>query len=153
MNPDELSLFFVSVYKLFVYKYLCIYFYVYKIRNMLKLITNRGWNSLVFLAFAQIPPANGQAAAIQALPTDWVIYDEMTRAHRIANIRCCSVVTPVTVSLFCGPARLPSNALQEPASFRGTVGFGFGTFPLVCTSMWYGRLIFQEYLICLLANC
>ncbi|XP_072716463.1 3'-5' RNA helicase YTHDC2 [Ciconia boyciana] len=69
--------------------------------------------------YKKIPPANGQAAAIQALPTDWVIYDEMTRAHRIANIRCCSVVTPVTVSLFCGPARLPSNALQEPSSFRG----------------------------------
>ncbi|XP_065513687.1 3'-5' RNA helicase YTHDC2 isoform X1 [Caloenas nicobarica] len=68
--------------------------------------------------YKKIPPANGQAAAIQALPTDWVIYDEMTRAHRIANIRCCSVVTPVTVSLFCGPARLPSNALQEPSSFR-----------------------------------
>ncbi|XP_025915664.1 3'-5' RNA helicase YTHDC2 isoform X4 [Apteryx rowi] len=68
--------------------------------------------------YKKIPPANGQAAAIQALPTDWLIYDEMTRAHRIANIRCCSVVTPVTVSLFCGPARLPSNALQEPSSFR-----------------------------------
>ncbi|XP_035744375.1 3'-5' RNA helicase YTHDC2 isoform X1 [Egretta garzetta] len=69
--------------------------------------------------YKKIPPANGQAAAVQALPTDWVIYDEMTRAHRIANIRCCSVVTPVTVSIFCGPARLPSNALQEPSSFRG----------------------------------
>ncbi|GAB0205463.1 3'-5' RNA helicase YTHDC2 [Grus japonensis] len=69
--------------------------------------------------YKKIPPANAQAAAIQALPTDWIIYDEMTRAHRIANIRCCSVVTPVTVSLFCGPARLPSNALQEPSSFRG----------------------------------
>ncbi|XP_050768677.1 3'-5' RNA helicase YTHDC2 [Gymnogyps californianus] len=69
--------------------------------------------------YKKIPPANGQAAAIQALPTDWLIYDEMTRAHRIANIRCCSVVTPVTVSLFCGPARLPSNALQEPSSLRG----------------------------------
>ncbi|XP_009467463.1 PREDICTED: probable ATP-dependent RNA helicase YTHDC2 isoform X2 [Nipponia nippon] len=69
--------------------------------------------------YKKIPPANGQAAAIQALPTDWLIYDDMTRAHRIANIRCCSVVTPVTVSLFCGPARLPSNALQEPSSFRG----------------------------------
>ncbi|XP_061334506.1 3'-5' RNA helicase YTHDC2 isoform X2 [Pezoporus flaviventris] len=69
--------------------------------------------------YKKIPPANGQAAAIQALPTDWLIFDEMTRAHRIANIRCCSVVTPVTVSLFCGPARLPSNALQEPSSFQG----------------------------------
>ena len=43
----------------------------------------------------------------------------MTRAHRIANIRCCSAVTPVTVLIFCGPARLASNALQEPSSFRG----------------------------------
>ncbi|KAM7320259.1 hypothetical protein ACRRTK_020702 [Alexandromys fortis] len=68
--------------------------------------------------YKKIPPANGQAAAIQALPTDWLIYDEMTRAHRIANIRCCSAVTPVTVLVFCGPARLASNALQEPSSFR-----------------------------------
>ncbi|KAM6303908.1 3'-5' RNA helicase YTHDC2-like isoform 3-T5 [Podargus strigoides] len=69
--------------------------------------------------YKQIPPANGQAAAIQALPADWLIYNGMTRAHRTANIRCCSVVTPVTVSLFCGPARLPSHALQEPSAFRG----------------------------------
>ncbi|KAH0501853.1 putative ATP-dependent RNA helicase YTHDC2 [Microtus ochrogaster] len=68
--------------------------------------------------YKKIPPANGQAAAIQALPTDWLIYDEMTRAHRIANIRCCSAVTPVTVLVFCGPSRLASNALQEPSSFR-----------------------------------
>ncbi|XP_039946668.1 3'-5' RNA helicase YTHDC2-like isoform X2 [Hirundo rustica] len=69
--------------------------------------------------YKKIAPANGQAAAIQALPTDWLIYDEITRAHKTANIRCCSVVTPVTVSLFCGPARLPSNALQASSSFRG----------------------------------
>ncbi|CAH2275039.1 probable ATP-dependent RNA helicase YTHDC2 isoform X2 [Pelobates cultripes] len=62
-----------------------------------------------------IPPANCQAAAVQALPTDWLIYDEMTRNHRIANIRCCSVVTPVTAAIFSGPARLPSNAMEEPS--------------------------------------
>ncbi|XP_077318393.1 3'-5' RNA helicase YTHDC2 isoform X2 [Lithobates pipiens] len=70
--------------------------------------------------YKKIPPENGQAAAVQVLPTDWLIYDEMTRAHRIANIRCCTVVTPVTVAIFSGPARLPSNALQESA-FRATV--------------------------------
>ncbi|XP_072216626.1 3'-5' RNA helicase YTHDC2 isoform X2 [Excalfactoria chinensis] len=69
--------------------------------------------------YKKIPPSNGQAAAVQALPTDWLIYDEMTRAHRIANIRCCSVVTPVTVALFSGPVRLPRNALQEPLSIQG----------------------------------
>ncbi|KAM5193048.1 3'-5' RNA helicase YTHDC2 [Mantella aurantiaca] len=70
--------------------------------------------------YKKIPPENGQAAAIQALPTDWLIYDEMTRAHRIANIRCCTVVTPVTVAIFSGPSRLPSNALQE-STFNTTL--------------------------------
>ncbi|XP_053557527.1 3'-5' RNA helicase YTHDC2 [Bombina bombina] len=68
--------------------------------------------------YKKIPPANGQVAAIQSLPTDWMIYDEMTRAHRIANIRCCTVVTSVATVIFSGPARLPSSALQEPSSFR-----------------------------------
>ncbi|CAB1332793.1 unnamed protein product, partial [Coregonus sp. 'balchen'] len=47
----------------------------------------------------KIPPANGQVAAVQSLPTDWLIYDEMTRAHRIASIRCCSVVSPLTMKI------------------------------------------------------
>ncbi|XP_068034681.1 3'-5' RNA helicase YTHDC2-like [Anomalospiza imberbis] len=74
---------------------------------------------LVESQYKKIASAKGQAAAIQALPTDWLIYNEMTRAHKTANIRCCSVVTPVTVCLFSGPARLPSNALQASSSFRG----------------------------------
>uniref|UniRef100_A0A8C5N2A5 3'-5' RNA helicase YTHDC2 n=1 Tax=Leptobrachium leishanense TaxID=445787 RepID=A0A8C5N2A5_9ANUR len=73
--------------------------------------------------FKKIPPANYQAAAVQALPTDWLIYDEMTRAHRIANIRCSSVITPVTALLFSGPSRLPSNALQEQSDTRAGNGF------------------------------
>ncbi|XP_058878708.1 3'-5' RNA helicase YTHDC2-like [Acipenser ruthenus] len=68
--------------------------------------------------YKKIPPANGQAAAVQSLPTDWLIYDEMTRAHRIASIRCCSVVTPFTVAIFGGSAKLPSTALQEPSMQR-----------------------------------
>ncbi|XP_044131856.1 3'-5' RNA helicase YTHDC2 [Bufo gargarizans] len=71
--------------------------------------------------YKKIPPENGQAASIQVLPTDWLMYDEMTRAHRIANIRCCTLVTPVTIAVFSGPARLPSNALQEPSSCRATL--------------------------------
>ncbi|XP_051785828.1 3'-5' RNA helicase YTHDC2 [Erpetoichthys calabaricus] len=64
--------------------------------------------------FKKIPPENGQATAIQSLPTDWLIYDEMIRSHRIASIRCCSVVTPFTMAIFGGTAKLPSTALQEP---------------------------------------
>uniref|UniRef100_A0A3B3T4R6 RNA helicase n=1 Tax=Paramormyrops kingsleyae TaxID=1676925 RepID=A0A3B3T4R6_9TELE len=70
----------------------------------------------------KLPPASGQTAALQALPTDWLIYDEMTRAHRIASIRCCSVVTPVTVTIFGGCAKLPSTALQEPTAKSDGVG-------------------------------
>ncbi|XP_060769254.1 3'-5' RNA helicase YTHDC2 isoform X2 [Neoarius graeffei] len=68
--------------------------------------------------YKKIPPANAQAAAVQSLPTDWLIYDEMTRAHRIASVRCCTVVTPLTVAVFGGCAKLPSTALQEPSTPR-----------------------------------
>ncbi|XP_072272182.1 3'-5' RNA helicase YTHDC2 isoform X2 [Pyxicephalus adspersus] len=67
----------------------------------------------VLSQYKKVPSGNSQAAAVQPLPTDWLIYDEMTRAHRIANIRCCTVVTPVTVAIFAGPSRLPGDALQE----------------------------------------
>ncbi|TSL28277.1 putative ATP-dependent RNA helicase YTHDC2 [Bagarius yarrelli] len=64
--------------------------------------------------YKKIPPANAQTAAVQSLPTDWLIYDEMTRAHRIASVRCCTAVTPLTVAVFGGCAKLPSTAFQEP---------------------------------------
>ncbi|KAG9487928.1 hypothetical protein GDO78_007629 [Eleutherodactylus coqui] len=88
-----------------------------RFQNMLEFQTPE----LLRMPLHQIPPENGQAAAIQVLPTDWLIYDEMTRAHRIANIRCCSVVTPATIAIFSGPAKLPSNALQEPSLCRATL--------------------------------
>ncbi|KAJ8395601.1 hypothetical protein AAFF_G00030820 [Aldrovandia affinis] len=65
--------------------------------------------------YKKIPPVNGQAAAVLSLPTEWLIYDEMTRAHRVASIRCCSTVTAFSVAVFGGCAKLPSTALQEPA--------------------------------------
>ncbi|KAM3599571.1 uncharacterized protein V6R79_008146 [Siganus canaliculatus] len=58
---------------------------------------------------------NGPAKLAQAYPTDWLIYDEMSRGHRIATVRCCSMVTAITVAIFAGHAKLPSSALQEPA--------------------------------------
>uniref|UniRef100_A0A8C9ZK22 RNA helicase n=1 Tax=Sander lucioperca TaxID=283035 RepID=A0A8C9ZK22_SANLU len=63
---------------------------------------------------------NGPAKSAQALPTDWLIYDEMSRGHRMASVRCCSLTTPITVAIFGGCAKLPSSALQEPAVQRGT---------------------------------
>ncbi|KAM9841444.1 3'-5' RNA helicase YTHDC2 [Aulostomus maculatus] len=53
---------------------------------------------------------NSSAKSVPALPTDWLIYDEMMRGHRMASIRCCSLVTPVTIAIFGG------CALQEPTA-------------------------------------
>ncbi|XP_026152929.1 3'-5' RNA helicase YTHDC2 isoform X2 [Mastacembelus armatus] len=58
---------------------------------------------------------NSPAKSVQALPTDWLIYDEMSRGNRMASVRCCSMVTPITVAIFGGCAQLPCSALQEPA--------------------------------------
>uniref|UniRef100_A0A4W6F8G7 RNA helicase n=1 Tax=Lates calcarifer TaxID=8187 RepID=A0A4W6F8G7_LATCA len=57
---------------------------------------------------------NNPAKSAQSLPTDWLIYDEMSRGHRMASVRCCSMVTPITVAIFGGCARLSTSALQEP---------------------------------------
>lgn len=62
--------------------------------------------------------ASTQAA--QALPTDWLIYDEMSRGNRMASVRCCSVVTPVTIAVFGGCAKLPSSAQHEAATLKGS---------------------------------
>ncbi|XP_040013730.1 3'-5' RNA helicase YTHDC2 isoform X2 [Xiphias gladius] len=63
---------------------------------------------------------NSPAKSAQALPTDWLIYDEMSRGHRMASVRCCSMVTPITVAIFGGCAKLPSPSLQEPAVQKAT---------------------------------
>jgi len=62
------------------------------------------------------------------LPTDWVFYEEMTRPavgstfKALACIRCCTVVSPVTVTLFAGPARLSPDALKDTAATHGIGG-------------------------------
>ncbi|XP_077353134.1 3'-5' RNA helicase YTHDC2 isoform X2 [Festucalex cinctus] len=49
----------------------------------------------------------------QALPTDWLVYDEISRGHRIASVRCCTLVTAITVAIFAGGSRHLSSALHE----------------------------------------
>ncbi|XP_030579929.1 3'-5' RNA helicase YTHDC2 [Archocentrus centrarchus] len=59
---------------------------------------------------------NSQTRTTQALPTDWLIYDEMCRGHRMASVRCCSLVTPITIAIFGGCARSHSSTHYEPAA-------------------------------------
>ncbi|XP_072310125.1 3'-5' RNA helicase YTHDC2 isoform X2 [Eucyclogobius newberryi] len=58
------------------------------------------------------------AKGAKTLPTDWLIYDEMSRGQRMASVRCCSLVTHVSVAIFGGCAKLPSSAMHEPASLK-----------------------------------
>ncbi|XP_054613381.1 3'-5' RNA helicase YTHDC2 [Dunckerocampus dactyliophorus] len=53
----------------------------------------------------------------QTLPTDWLVYDEMSRGHRIASVRCCSLVTPITVAIFGGSSR-PLTFTRHEASVQ-----------------------------------
>ena len=50
---------------------------------------------------------------IGKLPTDWFIFDEMTRAGHLAMIRGVTAVSPVTVLIFAGMNRLPIETVSE----------------------------------------
>ncbi|KAL0870333.1 hypothetical protein ABMA27_005350 [Loxostege sticticalis] len=63
-------------------------------------------------------PASAKAA-VRDLPADWVAFEEISRAGRFCFIRCCTLVTPLTVALFGGPLRLPSGALTQRANPPG----------------------------------
>jgi len=56
---------------------------------------------------------NAHLAAVNRLPTDWLAYDEMTRLHRSAQVKSCTVISPVTIAIFAGPAKLPLEAVRE----------------------------------------
>lgn len=61
----------------------------------------------------------GSQKSVQSLPTDWVVFEEISRAGRFCFIRCNTLVTPLTVALFGGPLRLPIGALTQRANPPG----------------------------------
>ncbi|CAH2049582.1 unnamed protein product, partial [Iphiclides podalirius] len=63
--------------------------------------------------------AGGAQRAVQALPTDWLVFEEISRAGRLCFVRCNTLVTPLTVALFGGPLRLAAGALSQRANAPG----------------------------------
>ncbi|XP_013183775.2 3'-5' RNA helicase YTHDC2 [Amyelois transitella] len=63
--------------------------------------------------------AAASAKSVQALPTDWIVFEEISRAGRFCFVRTCTLVTPLTVALFGGPLRLPAGALTQRANPPG----------------------------------
>lgn len=61
----------------------------------------------------------GSQKSVINVPTDWVVFEEISRAGRFCFIRCNTLVTPLTVALFGGPLRLPPGALTQRANPPG----------------------------------
>lgn len=59
--------------------------------------------------------------ALASLPTDWLLYDEMTRVGRAAYVRGLTCVSPLAVALFCGPARLPGPGSEVDGAGVGNI--------------------------------
>ncbi|XP_072938114.1 3'-5' RNA helicase YTHDC2-like [Epargyreus clarus] len=62
---------------------------------------------------------SGSQKSVQNLPTDWVVFEEISRVGRFCFIRCNTLVTPLTIALFGGPLRLQPGALTQRANPPG----------------------------------
>lgn len=62
--------------------------------------------------------AQTHAANVQTLPCDWLVYEEMSRTGRFCHVKVVTLVNPLTVALFSGPARLPMNIICETEGNR-----------------------------------
>lgn len=57
--------------------------------------------------------AQSLTAAVEGLPTDWIMFEELGRAGRFCHVKTCTLVSPVTVAIFSGPSRLPLESVCE----------------------------------------
>jgi len=60
--------------------------------------------------------ATSHSAVVKTLPSDWLIYEEISRSGQFSHACCCTVVSPITVALFAGPARMPKDRVFEAKS-------------------------------------
>ena len=60
--------------------------------------------------------AQTHAANVENLPCDWLLYEEMNRTGRFCHVKMVTLVNPLTVALFCGPARLSVDIIYEAES-------------------------------------
>uniref|UniRef100_UPI00358FE3E5 3'-5' RNA helicase YTHDC2-like n=1 Tax=Myxine glutinosa TaxID=7769 RepID=UPI00358FE3E5 len=73
-------------------------------------------SSVLFLPQTGKVTTENNQAAVAALPTDWIVFDEMSHQHCQSFVRCCSAISPITIALIAGPACLPKNAMSERQS-------------------------------------
>ncbi|KZC13983.1 putative ATP-dependent RNA helicase YTHDC2 [Dufourea novaeangliae] len=60
--------------------------------------------------------AQTHAANVETLPSDWLLYEEISRTGRFCHVKMVTLVNSLTVALFCGPARLSVDVIYETES-------------------------------------
>ncbi|XP_033230299.1 3'-5' RNA helicase YTHDC2-like [Belonocnema kinseyi] len=60
--------------------------------------------------------AQAHSGTVESLPCDWMLYEEMSRSGRFCHVKTVTVVNPITIALFSGPARLPMDVIYEAES-------------------------------------
>ena len=57
---------------------------------------------------------------IKALPTDWLVFEEMILTGSMASARTVTALSPITVLLMAGPTRLPLHAISTAVTDNGS---------------------------------
>ncbi|XP_060076466.1 3'-5' RNA helicase YTHDC2-like [Ylistrum balloti] len=86
-------------------------------RQKAKLTTQKESNVFFHMSsvVSQIPSSKKtqKSQFIKSLHSDWLFYQEMTRFQRHPMVRTCTVVSPITVAIFAGPAKLSPDAVKD----------------------------------------
>ncbi|KAK3097209.1 hypothetical protein FSP39_007506 [Pinctada imbricata] len=69
-------------------------------------------------------PVFGNRAAIKSIPSEWIIYEEMSRANRFAMVTTCTAVTSVSVALFAGPSKLAPDSVRNGETRKDSMKSG-----------------------------
>ena len=85
------------------------------------------------------------ATRVSQLPSNWLLFDEMTSMEHLALIRCCTVISPITAILFAGQSRLPADAMKTEVQ-----GDDCMSFAIFCR---YSIDLIQQILVVLFVHC
>ena len=69
--------------------------------------------------------AKKMKSTILRLPFDWVVYEELSRLYYSVQIRCVSILSPMALSLMCGPCMSYEHSSLRLKSGREHKGLYF----------------------------
>ena len=76
-------------------------------------LMSRKESLVMFHPSSSLSMACQRGKCLNDLSSDWLIYEEMSRIGRNSFARLCTLVSPLTLVVFCGAARLPSDAFAR----------------------------------------